>query len=183
MRILLHVCCAPDATIAFERLNELGEVWGFFYNPNIHPKSEYLKRLDSFLRLVKLWDLKFVEAEYDPQKWFKLVKGLESEPEGGERCKICIKNNLEKTATRAKELGFDAFATSLTTSPHKDVNFINKLGIEIGKKYGIKYIESVFRKKNGFLKSVEYSKKLGLYRQNYCGCIYSIHSSIKRVVE
>ena len=174
MRILLHVCCAPDATVAFERLKEVGDVWGYFHNPNIHPRKEYLKRIDSFLKLVKKWHLNFVEAEYKPQDWFKAIKGFENEPEGGRRCEICIRYNLEKTAIKAKELGFDAFATSLTTSPHKDVKFINEVGKEIARKYGLKYIESTFRKKNGFLKSVEYSKKLGLYRQNYCGCIFSI---------
>ncbi|MDI3472747.1 MAG: epoxyqueuosine reductase [Thermotogaceae bacterium] len=174
MKILLHVCCAPDGTVAFERLKELGEVWGYFHNPNIHPEEEYLKRLDSFMKLVREWDLNFVESEYNPREWFETVKGFENEPEGGNRCRMCIEFNLDKTAIKAKELGFDAFATSLTTSPHKDLIFINGVGKKIGEKYNLKYIESTFRKKNGFLLSVEYSKKLGLYRQNYCGCVFSI---------
>ena len=180
MKVLLHVCCAPDGTTAFKRLMEKGyEVWGYFHNPNIHPKSEYERRLDSFYKLVRMWNLKYVDAPYDPSKWFERVRGLEDEPEGGKRCEVCIRYNLTMTALKAKELGFDCFATSLTNSPHKNLDMINSIGEDVERETGVTYLKTFFRKKDGFLWSVIRSRELGLYRQDYCGCIFSLKEKIE----
>ncbi len=172
--MLLHICCAPDATTAYKRLVVDHEVKGFFFNPNVQPQEEYEKRKEAVEKLSKAWNFEVVYAPYEPEKWFKTVRGLEEEPEGGIRCKACIAYRLKKTAELAKKMGFDAFTTSLTTSPHKDVEFINFIGPKIAKSFELKYLPCVFRKKNGFLESVRYSQKIGLYRQNYCGCLYSL---------
>ncbi|BBJ28016.1 epoxyqueuosine reductase QueH [Athalassotoga saccharophila] len=174
MKILLHICCAPDATTAYKRLSESNEVVGYFFNPNVQPEEEYLRRRAALEKLAKIWNFDVIYPEYDPQRWFKSVKGLEDLPEGSKRCQACIAMRLRQSAIFAKENGFDAFATSLTTSPHKDVKFINEIGIKLSQKVGIGYIPSVFRKQNGFLESVNYCKELGIYRQNYCGCVFSL---------
>jgi len=155
------------------------EVWGYFHNPNIHPKSEYERRLDSFYKLVRMWNLKYVNAPYDPSKWFERVRGLEDEPEGGKRCEVCIRYNLTMTALKAKELGFDCFATSLTNSPHKNLDMINSIGEDVERETGVTYLKTFFRKKDGFLWSVIRSRELGLYRQDYCGCIFSLKEKIE----
>ncbi len=172
--MLLHICCAPDATTAYERLVAEYEVEGFFFNPNVHPREEYEKRKKAVEKLAQAWEIDVLYAPYEPEKWFKVVRGLEREPEGGMRCKACIAYRLKETANVTKKLGFDAFTTALTTSPHKDVEFINSIGPKIAKAFGVKYLPTVFRKKNGFLQSVRYSHELDLYRQNYCGCVYSL---------
>jgi len=174
MKILLHICCAPDATTAYKRLSKSDEVVGYFFNPNIHPYEEYLKRRKAVEKLSNLWNFDVIYPEHDPEKWFKSVRSLEDLPEGSMRCKACIALRLRQTAIFAKENDFDAFATSLTTSPHKDVNFINEIGEKLSKKVGTVYIKSAFRKENGFLESVNYCKTLGIYRQNYCGCVFSL---------
>lgn len=173
MKVLLHICCAPDATTAYKRLSQSNEVTGYFFNPNVHPYEEYLKRREAVEKLSKLWDFDAFYPKYDPKPWFEIVKGLEDLPEGSERCEKCIAFRMSQSATFAKENGFEAFATSLTTSPHKDVRFINDVGMKIADSLKIKYIQSTFRKANGFLESVNYCKTLGIYRQNYCGCVYS----------
>jgi predicted adenine nucleotide alpha hydrolase (AANH) superfamily ATPase len=174
MRILLHICCAPDATTAYKRLSGAGEVVGYFFNPNVQPYEEYLKRRQALEKLSSIWNFDVFYPPYDPDEWFKTVRGLEDLPEGSMRCKACIAFRLRKSALFAKENGFDAFATSLTTSPHKDVNFINDIGTKLARKIGTTYIQSAFRKENGFLESVNYCKSLGIYRQNYCGCVFSL---------
>ena len=183
-RILLHVCCAPDATHSVKVLREKYrfEVFMYFYNPNIHPHEEYLRRYDSFLKLSRSWDIPFIEANYNPEEWFKITELYRNEPEGGARCHICYKNNLFYTAKKAKELGFNYFTTTLTISPHKNANIINSIGDDVAKLFGINYIAENFKKNDGFKKSLKYSKDLSLYRQNYCGCIYSkIESENKRI--
>jgi predicted adenine nucleotide alpha hydrolase (AANH) superfamily ATPase len=174
MRLLLHVCCAPDLTHPFTLLREDYSVSAFFYNPNIHPEEEYYKRIGETRKLSKLWGIPLLEGEYNAEDWFNITAQYKNEPEGGKRCELCFKFRLEKTAQLAKEKGYSIFCTTLTISPHKNSNIINRLGKEIGEKYGIHYLESDFKKKDGFKKSVEISKKLGLYRQKYCGCIYSM---------
>ncbi len=178
MRILLHICCAPDATTAYKRLSDDHEVVGYFYNPNIHPRQEYEKRKESLEKLSKAWKFEVIYPDYDPAPWFRSVKGLENLPEGSMRCRACMGLRLLNTAKEAKKRNFDAFATSLTTSPHKNVDFINDIGLRIANHVGIKYIPSVFRKKDGFLESVRYSHELDLYRQNYCGCIFSLRNDV-----
>lgn len=179
MKVLLHICCAPDATTAYKRLSQEHKVVGYFFNPNIQPLQEYEKRKEAVEKLSKAWSFEVIYPSYDPKEWFKVVKGLEDLPEGGMRCKACIAYRLRRTALKTKELGFDAFTTSLTTSPHKDVNFINDIGDKIAKSVGVKYLTSIFRKKDGFLESVRYSRELKLYRQNYCGCIFSLRGEEK----
>ncbi len=174
MRILLHICCAPDATTAYKRLSDEHEVTGYFFNPNIQPIEEYEKRKGALEKLVRAWSFDVIYPPYDPQPWFRVVRGLEDLPEGSTRCRACIAFRLRRTALATKKLGFDAFATSLTTSPHKDVDFINDFGTRMAKYVGVSYVPSAFRKKDGFLESVRYSRELGLYRQNYCGCIFSL---------
>ena len=174
MKILLHICCAPDATTAYKRLSAEYEVVGYFFNPNVHPVEEYIKRKNALEKLSSAWKFGVLYPFYDPQPWFRAVKGLEDLSEGSMRRKACIAFRMRQTALAAKKMGFDAFATSLTTSPHKDVNFINEIGAKMAKYVRIGYIPSAFRKKDGFKESVRYSRELGLYRQDYCGCTFSL---------
>lgn len=178
-RILLHVCCAPDATQTIKVLQNKYNfnVFMYFFNPNIHPKEEYSIRYESFLKLSTAWNIPYVKSEYNPIDWFKITEFFKDEPEGEYRCNICIKNSLFNTAKKAGELGFDYFTTTLTISPHKNATIINNIGDEITKLLGITYIRENFKKDDGFKKSLQYSKELGLYRQNYCGCIYSKRDS------
>jgi len=173
MRLLLHVCCAPCSTEAIKRLARLYDVTGFFYNPNIHPQEEYEKRRREFERFAGEISLPVIFAEYESERWAECVRGFESEPEGGLRCTVCFQIRLEKTAEEALSLGFDAFTTTLSISPHKNSAAINTVGAEVGEKYGISFLAVDFKKQEGFKKSVEHSKHYGLRRQSYCGCIYS----------
>jgi len=173
MKLLLHICCAPDATHPIQILRDEYQIDAFFYNPNIHPKEEYEKRLESMRAISSEWDVTLHEGEYDKDRWLELTGGHKDEPEGGKRCEICYRMRLEETAKLAAKDGYDAFGAVLTISPHKDAKKINEIGHELGKKYDIAYLESDFKKRDGFKKSIELSKGLGLYRQNYCGCVYS----------
>lgn len=176
LKILLSVCCAPDATHAINTLRESGfEPVTYFYNPNIHPHDEYHKRAEDMKKLAS--DVSAENTEnvlYDPDRWFDLCAPYAGEPERGRRCEICFKMRLDGTAKKAKELGMEIFATTLTTSPHKDTKLINRLGEETAAKYGVKYYASDFKKKDGFKKSIELSKRHNLHRQDYCGCSYSL---------
>ena len=172
-KMLLHVCCAPCSTVVLERLKEEYAVTVFFFNPNIHPKAERDKRLDEMQRLAELLGFGVLSGEYAAKEWFRLIRGMESLPEGGERCTRCFEMRLRKTAEVAREKEFDIFATSLTLSPHKDAERINRLGRDIAVEFGLRYYESNFKKKNGYQRSIELSREYGLYRQDYCGCIFS----------
>ncbi|MFP4466029.1 MAG: epoxyqueuosine reductase QueH [Candidatus Goldiibacteriota bacterium] len=175
-KIFLLVCCAPDASYSAEFLKNLGyEVITYFYNPCIHPQEEYEKRKAAMETLAEKTGIKNIDNPvYDPERFFKEVKGLEKEPEGGKRCKVCFYMRLENAAAKAKEFGTEQLASTLTISPHKSAELINELGKAAAKKHGIKYFESNFKKNDGFKKSVELSRKYGLYRQKYCGCIFSM---------
>jgi predicted adenine nucleotide alpha hydrolase (AANH) superfamily ATPase len=173
-KLLLHICCAPDATIGLERFPEEYEVEGFFYNPNIHPAEEYTKRLEAMARLAEQTGFPWREGDYDTERWFEEAAGLEKEPEKGKRCEVCIRLRLEQAAVVTREEEFDAFAAVLTVSPHKDAELVNRLGREAGKKYGVKYIPTDLKKEDGFRRSIELSREYGLYRQRYCGCIFSV---------
>ena len=173
--LLLHVCCAPDATVGFERLKPDWRVVGYFFNPNIHPEEEYSKRLEDFLRLGSMMDVETRIGEYCTGDWFEIVRGLENEPERGKRCELCYQFRLRNTAEIAKHEGFDAFATVLTVSPHKDAHKINDFGKALGEEYDITYLPTDLKKQDGFKRSVEMSKQFGLYRQNFCGCRFSWH--------
>jgi len=172
-RLLIHICCAPDATVGIERLAPDFDAAGYFYNPNIHPEDEYDKRLAAMRTISSLTEFPFVEGSYDPSSWFELVRGLEEEPEKGIRCETCIRMRLRDTAKLANERGFDMFAAVLTVSPRKDAAMVNRLGAQAGEEFGVQYLPTDLKKKDGFKRSVELSTQYGLYRQNYCGCEYS----------
>jgi len=172
--MLLHVCCGPCSIIAIERLMPIYKIILFFSNSNIYPQDEYKKRLETAKKVAELYKLELVEGSYNSQDWFCQVKGYENEPENGKRCDICVKYRLEKTVEYAKQHNFNIFATTLTTGPQKKADKINSIGRSLGETCGIEYFESNFKKKDGFKKTVELSKEYNLYRQNYCGCKFSI---------
>ena len=174
--LLLHACCAPCSSYVLEYLNTLFDITLYFYNPNISPENEYKFRASELKRLVaemKLSSVKTIVEEYDPNTFFELAKGLEGLPEGGERCFKCYRLRLEKAIQYAKLLNFDYVTTTLTISPHKNAAVLNEIGGELAEKYGVAYLFSDFKKNNGYKRSCELSALYGLYRQNYCGCVYS----------
>jgi len=172
-QLLLHTCCAPCVTVPFERLRADYEITCFFYNPNIHPEEAYNKRLAELTNFADQLKIPLVIAEYDVNHWMELVRGLEAEPEKGRRCKVCFAMRLQRTATFARENGFSYFSTTLTLSPHKDSNLINQIGIEQQRATNIPFLEENFKKSDGYKHSLELSRVYNLFRQNYCGCIFS----------
>ena len=182
--LLLHACCAPCSSYCLEYLSQYFKIYIYFYNPNISDKEEYLYRLDEEKRLISQMNFKnsveLIESEYDSKDFFKYTKGLEKEPEGGARCKKCFELRLEKTAQKAKELSVDYFTTTLTISPLKNAQLLNEIGIQMAEKYGVKWLYSDFKKKEGYKRSIELSKIYNLYRQDYCGCVFSKLESSKR---
>lgn len=169
----MHVCCAPCATYPLELLRKECEVELLFYNPNIHPEEEYQARLKETREYANKLGVKLHETDYDADMWFRAVRGLESEPEGGSRCEVCYRIRLGRTARLAASGGFDKFTTTLSISPHKDTRMINKIGKIIGGMYMLDFYAADFKKNDGFKKSTKMSKESGLYRQSYCGCVYS----------
>ncbi|MBN2008974.1 epoxyqueuosine reductase QueH [candidate division KSB1 bacterium] len=172
-QLLLQICCAPDASVVFERLRSSYDITGYFYNPNIHPKEEYDLRAEETMRLAEKMMIPMEPAPYDPQNWFAMTKGKESEPESGERCRICIWMRLEKTAQFASENNFNLFTTTLSVSPHKNADLINELGAEVSEIYGVEFLQANFKKHDGYKRSLELCRLYNVYRQNYCGCLYS----------
>lgn len=179
--LLLHACCAPCSSHTLTVLNKNFRITLYFFNPNISPESEYLFRKEELQRLVREMslDIEIIDEDYDPTPFYELAKGLESLPERGERCQKCIGYRLRKTALKAKSLGMDFFTTTLTISPHKDSAFINESGGKLAEETGIPYLFSDFKKHEGYKHSIELSHQYSLYRQNYCGCIYSKMQSDK----
>ena len=175
-KILLHICCVGCGVYVSQELKDDYEPVLYFYNSNIYPAEEYGKRLEEAEKIAKKFKLKIISKKYDHKLWLKKIKGRESDPERGKRCLICYKDRLEETAAAAKKMNFSFFATTLTTSPHKDAAAIIKIGQEAGKKYGVNFLEKDFKKHDGFKKSACLAKDLGLYRQNYCGCEFSRRS-------
>ena len=177
-KLLLHACCAPCSSYCLEYLSEYFDITVFCYNPNIYPAEEYGYRVSEIKRLISESEykhpVKVIEADSEPSQFYQAVKGYEKEKEGAERCFICYGLRLEETAKRAKELGFDYFTTTLTISPLKNAEKINEIGEGLAEKYGVKHLPSDFKKKNGYKRSIELSKEHNLYRQNYCGCVYSL---------
>ena len=171
--VLLHTCCGPCSSACIERLRKYLDVTVYFYNPNVEPYEEYLKRKETQIKLLKDLDIPYIDADYDNDYYRSSVKGLESEREGGARCPVCFKIRLKKTAEVAKENNFDYFCTSLTVSPHKNSDIINKIGHAIGESIGIKFLYSDFKKREGYKRSIELSKEYELYRQDYCGCLFA----------
>ncbi len=175
MKVILHICCGVCAAGVVERLTSEGhEVLGLFYNPNIHPLEEYERRLEATHKVAKELNFPLEAGPYTPEEWFKETSSLENEPEGGKRCEVCFRLRLKKTYLYLLERGWDAFTTTLTVSPRKSAKVINKAGQEIG---GDKFLARDFKKKEGFKRATELAKKWALYRQNYCGCIYSMRRS------
>ncbi|MDE7418130.1 MAG: epoxyqueuosine reductase QueH [Lachnospiraceae bacterium] len=180
-RLLLHSCCAPCSSYVLEYLRRYFEITVLYYNPNISLEQEYQKRVEEQKRLIaaynKLTDSGFpisiMEGDYEPETFYEIAKGLEQCPEGGERCFACYEIRLRKTAELAKELGQDYFATTLTISPLKNAAKLNEIGEKLSEVYQIPWLPSDFKKKNGYKRSIELSAEYGLYRQNYCGCVYS----------
>ena len=176
-KLLLHTCCAPCSSYVLEYLSNFFEITIIYYNPNISPYEEYKKRLDEQKRLIRELKTKnpvhLLECDYDNEVFEDMAKGLENEPERGSRCMKCYRLRLEETVKRAKENGFDYFGTSLSVSPYKSSDVLNKIGEELSNKYGISYLYSDFKKKEGYKRSIELSKIYNLYRQDYCGCKYS----------
>lgn len=172
-KLLLHICCAPCSTCVVELLKRDYELTGYFYNPNIHPKEEYLKREQEMKRYAREIGLELVCAEYDDDKWFSLTSGMEDLPEGGERCLLCYKMRLESAAAYAQEHGHTFLATTLSISPHKNAAKINEAGYAIAHQRQLNWYAADFKKQGGFEKSIRMSKEAGLYRQSYCGCIFS----------
>ncbi|MGN0807074.1 MAG: epoxyqueuosine reductase QueH [Candidatus Coproplasma sp.] len=173
-KLLLHACCAPCSSACLEKLKDFFAVTVFFYNPNIEDE-EYFKRKDELIRLIcETGWAQICDCEHDTQSFYDSVKGLELCEEGGERCKKCFSLRLERTALQAQRQGYDFFTTTLTISPLKDETLINSIGFSLAEKYGVKWLPSDFKKRNGYLRSIELSKQYSLYRQNYCGCIYSM---------
>ena len=182
-RLLLHSCCAPCSSYTLEYLSEYFEITVFYFNPNISPESEFEKRFAEQKRLIEALPSKhkisLIKGEYNPNEFFEIAKGLENAKEGYERCFKCYRLRLEKTAGLAKEQGFDYFCTTLSISPLKNSRKINEIGFEVAEKYGVLWLPSDFKKKEGFKRSIELSREYDLYRQDFCGCIYSKAASEK----
>ena len=179
--LLLHSCCAPCSSYVLNYLNNYFDITIYYYNPNIYPESEYEKRLSEQVRLInELNDNKIniVKGIYEPNKFYDISKGLESDKEGSTRCHKCYELRLDNTALYGKENNYEYFTTTLSVSPYKNSNIINELGQKLEEKYNIKYLYADFKKKNGYKKSIEYSKQYNLYRQDYCGCEFSYKQKI-----
>ncbi len=176
-RLLMHSCCAPCSSYCLSYLAEYFSITVLYYNPNISPEDEYYKRIKEQARLVDVLPVKnkisFAEGEYEPLEFFKMAEGMEDMPEGGARCFKCYEMRQRKAAEYALAHGFDYFTTTLSVSPHKNAQVLNETGLRLEKEYGVKYLVSDFKKKGGYQKSIQYSREYNLYRQDYCGCIFS----------
>lgn len=180
-RLFLHCCCAPCSSYVLEYLSQSFAITVFYYNPNITESEEYRKRVAEQKRLVEAFNasgkcqypIAFEEGKYEPELFLEAVKGHETDPEGGERCSICFGIRLKEAALLAAKGGYDYFTTTLTISPLKDAERLNAIGRAVGKSAGVTFLPSDFKKKNGYKRSIELSKEFDLYRQNYCGCIFS----------
>ena len=182
--LLMHACCAPCSSACLERLGNYFDISILYYNPNITDKDEYLKRVEEIKKFISgfktKYPIKLIEGRYDPKEFFEIAEGLEDEPERGKRCFKCYKLRLEETAKVAEEKEFDYFCTTLTLSPYKNATWLNEIGEELNNNYNSTYLYSDFKKKNGYKRSIELSKEFDLYRQDYCGCVYSLRDEIER---
>ena len=176
-RLLLHACCAPCSSYVLEYLSAYFQITVFFYNPNIGPRAEYEKRAEEIGRLISCLPVenraRLELGAYEPERFLAAVRGLEQEPEGGRRCEACFRLRLEEAAALAALGGYDYFCTTLTISPLKDAALLNRIGLELGRQYGVAYLPSDFKKREGYKRSIQLSQAYGLYRQDYCGCVYS----------
>ena len=179
--LLLHACCAPCSSYVLEYLTKYFDITLFYYNPNISPEKEYSYRVSEVQRLISEMcpQVKFVEGRYDPERFFEMSKGLENEPERGARCHKCYRMRLEESAQEALRLGCSYFTTTLSISPQKDSAVLNDISKSVSEQYGIPYLFSDFKKRGGYKRSIELSAKFSLYRQSYCGCVFSRRQSDK----
>lgn len=175
--LFLHSCCAPCSSYVLEYLSQYFKITVFYYNPNIYPDDEYYKRVEEQKKFIERFPAKnkidFVEGNFDKDRFYSMAKGLENAPEGGERCFLCYELRLREAAEYAKARNMDYFTTTLSISPLKNAEKLNEIGLNLANEYGIKYLVSDFKKKNGYKRSTELSKQYGIYRQDYCGCIFS----------
>ena len=182
--LLLHACCAPCSSYVLEYLSKYFDITLFFYNPNIYPEEEFRFREDELRRLIGEMPLpsgvNIISGRYDPSEFFDIAHGYEELPEGDERCHRCYALRLEESARAAKEGGFDYFCTTLSISPYKNAEWLNTIGKEMSEKYGVGYLFSDFKKKNGYKRSCQLSEQYSLYRQDYCGCVFSKREAEKR---
>ncbi len=178
--LLLHSCCAPCSSYVLEYLSQFFKITVLYYNPNIYPEEEYACRVREQQRFIQMFPMKypasFIEGNYDPERFYNMAKGMEDLPEGGERCFACYELRLREAAEYAKRLNLDYFTTTLSISPMKDAQKLNEIGERLAEEYGRKYLSSDFKKKNGYLRSTQISKEYGMYRQNYCGCVFSMRT-------
>lgn len=176
-RLLLHSCCAPCSSYVLEYLTEYFDITVYYYNPNISPMGEYEKRIAEQKRLISEMKFKnsvsFIEGTYNHDEFISLTRGLENLPEGGERCSLCYEMRLEAAAQKATEINADYFTTTLSVSPYKNTAKLNTIGLKLAMEYDVPYLVSDFKKNNGYKRSIELSTEYGLYRQNFCGCIFS----------
>lgn len=183
-KLLLHSCCAPCSSYVLEYLSNYFEITVFYYNPNIFPENEYTKRILEQQTLISDMKVKhpvsFLAGNYDRERFFQIAEGLEYLREGGERCFKCYELRLEEAAKIAETAGFDYFTTTLSISPLKNADKLNEIGTRLAEKYGVQYLQSDFKKKNGYKRSIELSSEYGLYRQDYCGCEYSFRDRQKQ---
>ncbi len=179
--VLLHSCCAPCSSYCIEYLSQYFRIIVFYYNPNLYPEEEYIHRSSEQKRLISEMKTKYpvtyVDEDFNSSQFYTAVKGLEKEPEGGARCEKCFELRLSRTAQKAKELNVDFFTTTLTISPLKNADLLNSIGERLSTQYGVLWLPSDFKKKNGYKRSIELSKIYSLYRQNYCGCVFSRNTS------
>ena len=183
-RLLLHACCAPCSSYVLEYLSQYFEITVLFYNPNIYPASEYDFRAEELARLIEEMGLsdcvRLQMGRYEPHEFTDMAKGLELLPEGGDRCRKCYALRLAEAARIAASEGYDYYTTTLSISPHKNAEWINEIGEEMGALYGVRHLPSDFKKKNGYKRSCALSEEYGLYRQDYCGCVFSRHEAETR---
>ncbi len=186
-RLLLHCCCAPCSSATLERLQEDYDVDIYYYNPNIEPEAEFRKRAGEEERFVKAFrpdgGVKVIVAEYEHEAFATIARGREELPERSERCYLCYELRMRKTAEYAREMGYDLFTTSLSISPYKSARWINEIGERLAEEAGVAFLHSDFKKMNGYGRSIELSKEYGLYRQNWCGCVYSQRERERKLAE
>ena len=178
--LLLHSCCAPCSSYVLEYLSKYFRITVLYYNPNIYPAQEYAHRIEEQQRFIREFPMEhpasFIEGNYDTDRFYAMAKGMEDLPEGGARCFACYELRLREAAAYAKRLGLAYFTTTLSISPMKDAQKLNEIGRQLAQEYGIAYLYSDFKKKNGYLRSTQISKEYGMYRQDYCGCIFSMRA-------
>ena len=172
-KVLLHSCCGPCSTAVIERLKADYDVTVFYFNPNIHPLEEYERRKIEQQKVCEILDVPYIEGDYNPDEFFAFGEPMADEPEGGKRCRECFYLRMSKTAALAQEQGFDLFDTTLSVSPHKNYDVISEVGRMIENEYSVRYLGGNYKKQDGYKRSIDLSKEYGLYRQNYCGCVYS----------